>query len=318
MLQETLGSSAYTFVACEDESKALETEWVDMEKTENDPNVMSFDCEAHLKTCKDLDVVSFPAIRLYHRDGRLDRYRGERKTRDMGLFLHRSFHPSVLDTDENTLGPMSLLDDVVIVSHAHPDDWPFFERFTALANRYRDRYTFLRSPSPNGGSHTASSLSCYNNLDDERHATTAIETVDALDAFVSLCAAPLIPELTRRNEARYTGSGKSILHFFAAGDAQKETFRHGMRDLAKKYAEFLHVAVTDVDDYPEMPKVMGLEAGAKTGLALENPNTGEVFPYPAGRSISPREVEAFLNEVIEGKVKSSKAGQANGRVHEEL
>ncbi len=33
-----------------------------------------------MAACRQLDALSYPAIRLYHRDGRIDRYRGERKT----------------------------------------------------------------------------------------------------------------------------------------------------------------------------------------------------------------------------------------------
>ena len=63
------------------QSKALEKEWVSLQKAEKDDDIVSFDCEAHLHKCKELDVASYPAIRVYHRDGRMDRYRGEPKGR---------------------------------------------------------------------------------------------------------------------------------------------------------------------------------------------------------------------------------------------
>lgn len=52
-----------------------------------------------------------------------------------------------------------------------------------------------------------------------------------------------------------------------------------MRPLAKKYAEFLYFTLNDVNEYPEMLKVLGLKEGSKNGLSLQNPNTGDVFPY---------------------------------------
>ena len=53
-----------------------------MQKSQKeDPNIVSFDCSEHLKFCKDLDVTSFPTIRVYQRDGRMYRFRGERKAR---------------------------------------------------------------------------------------------------------------------------------------------------------------------------------------------------------------------------------------------
>lgn len=53
-----------------------------MQEREKDENIISFDCETNLKKCRELDVVSFPTIRVYHRDGRMDRYRGRRKGRE--------------------------------------------------------------------------------------------------------------------------------------------------------------------------------------------------------------------------------------------
>ena len=57
-----------------------------MQEAEHDDNIVSFDCRAHAKMCGELDVVSFPSIRLYHRDGRMDRYRGSRKAREYERF----------------------------------------------------------------------------------------------------------------------------------------------------------------------------------------------------------------------------------------
>jgi protein disulfide-isomerase A1 len=65
-----------------DGSKILEPEWISLQEKEKDENIVSFDCEAHPLFCKGLDVASFPSIRLYHRDGRMDRFRGERKSRE--------------------------------------------------------------------------------------------------------------------------------------------------------------------------------------------------------------------------------------------
>ncbi len=63
------------------QSKALEAEWKEVLKSAGDQAgyMASFDCSANLEACKGLDVASFPAIRMYHRDGKIDRYRGPRK-----------------------------------------------------------------------------------------------------------------------------------------------------------------------------------------------------------------------------------------------
>ena len=58
-----------------------------MQDHQKDDNIVSFDCEAHPTKCQELEVDSFPAIRVYHRDGRMDRYGGVRKGRQLSARL---------------------------------------------------------------------------------------------------------------------------------------------------------------------------------------------------------------------------------------
>ena len=60
-------------------SKALEPEWIAIQESERDNNVVSVDCAAKPRLCDEYGVVSYPAIRLFHADGRVDRYRGARR-----------------------------------------------------------------------------------------------------------------------------------------------------------------------------------------------------------------------------------------------
>jgi len=61
-------------------SKALESEWIAIQESERDNNVVSVDCAAKPRLCDEYDVASYPAIRLFHGDGRVDRYRGARRS----------------------------------------------------------------------------------------------------------------------------------------------------------------------------------------------------------------------------------------------
>lgn len=100
-----------------------------------------------------------------------------------------------------------------------------------------------------------------------------------------------------------------------------------MRPLAKKYIDFLHFTITDVTEYPDMPGILGLKPGSRTGLVLENTNTGDKFHYKKSslaKLPTAAQVEKFLDDVIDGKVKAwedpaaSGKGQGQGREHEEL
>ncbi|GAB1313682.1 Protein disulfide-isomerase [Madurella fahalii] len=299
-------------------SRELEREWLALQEVEKDDNIVSFDCQVHPKFCSDLDVVSFPAIRLYHRDGRMDRYRGDRQAREIAMFLHRALRPTYFEADEQLADSLTLLDDIVIMAHPQPDDWDFFDQFRSLANKYRDRFSFVAAP-PIPDEKT-STLVCYNNIDDEKRTVPDIMTVGALEKFIKMCAEPLIPELTRRNEAQYTSTGKSILHYFATTEAEKEAYRLEMRPLAKKYAEFLHFTITDANEYSGLLTKFGLKPDQKTGLVLENTNTEDIFPLTKPQELTVSAIESFLEDVTSGKLKpwNRGAGDGKGTSHDEL
>jgi len=94
-----------------------------------------------------------------------------------------------------------------------------------------------------------------------------------------------------------------------------------MREVAKKYRDFLHFTITDQNEYGDTMPMLGLKKGQKGGLVLQNPNTGEIFPYRGGKKVDPDVVELFLDSVIEGKIpawEGSPMNQFGGRGHDEL
>jgi protein disulfide-isomerase A1 len=87
-----------------------------------------------------------------------------------------------------------------------------------------------------------------------------------------------------------------------------------MRPLAKKYEEYLHFVTTDINEYPDAAEMMGVKGGSR-GLSVQNPNNGEVYPYARRDMIGAKTVEAFLGDIIQGRVKPWRPGAAG---HDEL
>jgi protein disulfide-isomerase A1 len=94
---------------------------------------------------------------------------------------------------------------------------------------------------------------------------------------------------------------------------QREAYVAEMRPLANKYEEYLHFVTTDVNEYPNAAEMMGLRGGS-SGLSVQNPNNGDVYPYTRKDRISARTVEAFLGDIIQGKVRPWRPGAG----HDEL
>ena len=253
-------------------------------------------------------------------------------------FLRRALRPTLQEVNDKTLTSFQTVDDMVFLGQLDPNDKSLNKRYRDLADQYRDRYSFGIARPPRQGH---SIVRCFNNIDDEQYVADELGIVEGLENFVKKCSAPLIPELTRTNEAEYAQvcpllgrtercriedltvirstmqSGKSLMHFFVTTEEEKERFREEARPLAKKYNEFLHFAITDLNEYPEMLGIVGLKPGAKTGLALQNPNTGEMFPYTGKKKITPEVVDKFLNDIIDGKI-APKGGRGQSYGHNEL
>ncbi|KAK3385559.1 thioredoxin-like domain-containing protein [Podospora didyma] len=326
-LKAAIQANEHTLVACElsgtshEKNQALETEWTKIQENEEGSQVVSVDCSQTPKACEELGVSSFPAIRLYHRDGRLDRYRGPRKTAAIQGYLRRALRPTVSHVTKKNETSFLLADDVVFVAYFAHSDSNLRERFAAVANKYRDRFSFGLS-SDNDGKRQESILTCHNNPDQLQRSIAELSTADSLEGFVKLCATPLIPELTRRNEVSFYQSGKSLVHYFVHNDKQRDEYVTEIRPLAKKYEEYLHFTTTDADEYADAVAMMGLEPSVG-GLSVQNPRNGDVFPYPGRQRLTAAVVEAFLVDIIQGRVQpwtgehGQRGGQGGGG-HDEL
>ena len=106
---------------------------------------------------------------------------------------------------------------------------------------------------------------------------------------------------------------KSIVHYFVANDKERDEYVAEIRPLAKKYEEYLHFVTTDINEYGDVAEMMGLQRASK-GLSVQNPNNGDVFPYVGKEKISGTSVEAFLGNIIQGKVQPWRPGTG----HDEL
>ena len=113
-------------------------------------------------------------------------------------FLRRSLRPTISHLDDKNITSFLSIDDVVFVAHVASGDSHTLGRFTSLAEKFRDRFSFAIGPPQH-----QSALDCFNTQDDEQHSTVDLGTVEALNSFVKLCSTPLIVELTRRNEMEY-------------------------------------------------------------------------------------------------------------------
>ncbi|KAF6790333.1 protein disulfide isomerase [Colletotrichum musicola] len=296
-VRDAIATNEYSLVASDIRSAAsiaLEPHWAAVE--DGVPTALSVDCQASTSLCAEHDVASFPAIRFYRPDGTKRHYRGPRKGSEIGAFVNRMLRPVLTPVDKDNTSSFRGSDDVVMIAHFTPEETSLGERYADLAERFHDRHAFglaVADKSPGR-------IACYNNAIGAMQMSSELDEVDALEKLLKKCAAPLVPRLTRRNEAEYLNAGKSLVYFFARVDEYLEAWTSAVMPLAKKFHQYITFVTVDLNDYPEMPTHFGLPQNIDDAVALQNPATGQVFPFAGEITIDA--VEEFITDISEGKV----------------
>ncbi|KAK3372677.1 hypothetical protein B0H63DRAFT_503719 [Podospora didyma] len=307
-----------------DRLQELEADWaVVVRDAAQDAQVSSIDCAVEAAVCIGMDVLAYPAIRLYHADGRVDRYRGPRKAAQILSFLPRASRPAVSEISPAALDSFLSLDDVVFTAEFLPSDASLYEgHYRRLASQYHDRFSFAVLPP---SQQQQSVVRCRNNPNDENFTLKELWLVGALDELVTQCTTPLIRELGRKEIAELgqvaARAGKTmVVHYFATSDKEKDAYKTEMQSLAKKYSDELLFTIIDANEHPAMPEMAGLPAGMVTGISIENLRTGQVFPHAVKEDgISAVALEAFLGDVVNGAAKAWDGHRSgDGPVHNEL
>lgn len=185
------------------------------------------DCAAEQEFCLEQDVYSHPTIRAYFPDNSFERHRGPRRADEYAppLLIFRSSsvptgdpcgYLGLLKRSERTKKrilaffnrvrprtPVSTAvndtflasDDVTILAFL-PDDAALRKRYTDVAGKYWDRYTFGLQTVDGGPPR----LKCQNNPDGLAYELADLGRVSSIETFVKKCGAPLVREMSRRSE----------------------------------------------------------------------------------------------------------------------
>ncbi|KAK0705779.1 hypothetical protein B0T21DRAFT_377548 [Apiosordaria backusii] len=299
----------------EEHSQALESEWATLQKQDGENLYISIDCSKDGKLCQQCNVRSCPTIRLYKQDGSHTSYRGPRTSKSINSFVQRQSRPVISYVNDKSMPSFQKSDDITFIGHFGPTERQLKEDFTKLAKQYHDRFSFAIA------TYVVPKLlvECFNNIDEISLSATNNDLANpgALQHFILSCSAPLVPEMTRRNEMEFFQTRKSIVYFFTLSQQAREAYISEIRPLAKKYGEYLHFVTMDAGEYADAAQMMGLK-GDGTGLSVQNPNNGDVFPYMRKETISAGVVEAFLVDIIQGKVKPWRGEEQHEQGHDEL
>ncbi|KAL0776942.1 hypothetical protein CaCOL14_006460 [Colletotrichum acutatum] len=212
--------------------------------------------------------------------------------------------PAVVPLDSKAAKSFNKDDDVVLIAHMAESETSLRERFAEMAGRYRDRYAFGLTTIDEAPGRIA----CYNNVDGAFHMTSELDEVDSMKKMLKKCASQLVPRLTRRNEAEYLSSGKSLTYFFSTVEENLDSWTSAVKPMAKQYHEYITFVTVDLGEYPDMPSLFGLPADATEGVAVYNPAVGLAFPFKGGK-ITVDAVAQHIADISEGNADAWQVGE---------
>ncbi|TFA99458.1 hypothetical protein CCMA1212_008816 [Trichoderma ghanense] len=292
-------------------SKTLLKEWETVQQ--HVASSATIDCPSSPDLCREMDVVSFPAIRLCHKDGSTTRYRGPRRAASIEAFVKRALKPSLQDVPGQHLAEFTASDDFVFIAKLQGESESIIAHYRDFAQEYSDRYSLGITTSDSVGSN---GIWCYNNVDGTQHAAADLNDSNALKKLLSLCTAEIIPQLTRRNEMTHLSSGRSLVYYFTNNEADREAYTKALKPVARRYAEFLQFVTVDSREYPDMPRNLGVRSTG--GLAVQNVHNGQIFPFK-GDAVSSGQVDQFIVAISEGRAQPWDGGFDEGQeAHDEL
>jgi len=249
------------------------------------------------------------------------RYRGSRKASSIIQFIFRSTLPPISTLDSKNRTSFESIDSTVFIAYLHPSDTSLKSAFATLAARYHLQYTFGMSfTEPRNNITSLPSIVCYkpNEGETEVLSLSPQAGIDEIEKFMEASTAPLIGEITRRNEMKYLKAGKSLIYIFSPSTVSRSGYQLSLKPVAKKYREYLNIVTVDATEYPAMASMLGLKPNVWPAMAVQNTVNGQVFPFDQSKRITTETVEGFVVDIAQGRVKPGGNGMEKGTAKDEL
>ncbi|KAK2039484.1 hypothetical protein LZ31DRAFT_558760 [Colletotrichum somersetense] len=298
-LQELLSTRDHVLVASSAQSQLLDAEWPTV--ADADDSSLSIDCEIEAEFCENHDVRFFPAIRLYRSSGKVyDHYRGPRLASKIKSYVKRSLRSIVSGLGADNITEFSSTDDYVFILHLTDADAGkgLYKRFHDLATAFRDRYSLGVIPAKDQDG--ASTLECYNNLDEVQRSTqNLVENFNSLKSFFEICTSRPVPEMTRENKKYFTEGTKNVLYYLSSHSDDRERFSSSLRETVGKHIKDLEFVTVDPVAFPEVPANVGLKWDFPA-IVLQDKSRGLVFSSEKNEYITADMVENFLRSFRDG------------------
>jgi len=290
--------------------KALAPEYETAATTlkEKDIKLVKVDCTEEADLCQEYGVEGYPTLKVFRGLDNISPYSGQRKADSLISYMTKQGLPAVSEVTKDTLEEFKTADKVVLVAYFAADDKASNETFNSVASGLRDNYLF-------GATNDAAlakaegvkqpGLVLYKSFDDGKDVFTEKFDAEAIKTFASVAATPLIGEVGPETYAGYMAAGIPLAYIFAETPEEREELAKELKPLAVKHKGAINFATIDAGAFGQHAGNLNLKAGQWPAFAIQRTDKNEKFPYDQDNKVNAKEVGAFVEDFLAGKVEPS-------------
>jgi protein disulfide-isomerase A1 len=291
--------------------KALAPEYEKAATTlkEKDIKLAKVDCTAEAELCQSYGVEGYPTLKVFRGLDSISPYSGQRKADAITSFMVKQSLPAVSILTKDTLEEFKTSDKVVIVAYIAEDDKASNETYTAVAEQLRDTYLF-------GGVNDAAvaeaegvkapAIVLYKQFDEGKSVFTGDKfDAEEIQKFAKTAATPLIGEVGPETYGDYMSAGIPLAYIFAETPEERKTLGDELKSVAEKYRGKINVATIDAKAFGAHAGNLNLKTDKFPSFAIQDVTKNQKFPFDQDKEITLKEIEAFVDDFVAGKVEPS-------------
>ncbi|KAI9319981.1 thioredoxin-like protein [Dichotomocladium elegans] len=266
------------------------------------------DCTTNQDLCTEYGVRGFPTLKVF-RNGNTSEYKGTRKAPGIVSYMQKQASPSIVNLDADNFEKFKGTDKAVLVAYVDSSDEASLAAVKAVADELRDDYFFgLVVDSELAKEHKATvpSLVAYKQFDVEvdggRAELTELDEKTKIVEFVKVSTSPLLGEVDASNFASYAEAGLPIAYIFVDDRDQVDALVEQVKPVALKYKGRISFVHIDAKKYGPHAANVGLKE-TWPAFGIQHIDTGAKYPFDQSAEITTENIEKFVDDYIEGKIK---------------
>jgi protein disulfide-isomerase A1 len=211
-------------------------------------------------------------------------------------------------TEKAALEEFKTSDSVVLVAYFDKDDKTSNETYTEVANALRDDYLFGAVSSASLAEEEGvklPSIRLYKAFDEGQNDFAEKFDKETIMTWAKTSATPLVGEVGPETYSGYMAAGIPLAYIFAETPEEREELAKELKPIAEKHKGKINFATIDAKAFGQHGGNLNLEVGKWPAFAIQETQKNQKFPYDQTKKITNKDVGAFVDDFVSGKLEPS-------------